>query len=278
MSIQPSQITIKMAITLSYIHVHFGYLITTIMLSIVTWNVRGIMSSAVCLSELFRYTNCDIAVLSEHSLQFLNTLDKNYHIIGTADTNVNVNIETSKFGKGGVAIMYKKTLKFNIKPINCSVSERLVGIEIQCNESYSIFVFSVYLPADSYMQNYKYELNIVEDYVNNYSQFDPVIVAGDFNTSCRVTDLERTNVNKSIIFSDFILRNNIVPVNASRLCDTSFTYIQTRTVLDYFLISEEIAGDVTFCENIPKGTLSLTSDHLPVFLKLSLPYVANSSN
>ncbi|CAC5398172.1 unnamed protein product [Mytilus coruscus] len=93
------------------------------------------------------------------------------------------------------------------------------------------------------MQNYKYEMNIVKDYVNNYSQFDPVIVAGDFNTSCRVTDLERTNVNKSIIFSDFILRNNIVPVNASRLCDTSsFTYIPTRTVLDYLLVSEELSG------------------------------------
>ena len=114
------------------------------MLSLVTWNVRGIMSSSVCLSELFKYTNCDIAVLSEHklfnhSLQFLNTLDNNYHSLGIADTSVN--IETSKCGKGGVAIMYKKTLKFNIKPINCPVSERLLGIEMQCNENYSIFVF-----------------------------------------------------------------------------------------------------------------------------------------
>ncbi|VDI10630.1 Hypothetical predicted protein [Mytilus galloprovincialis] len=129
------------------------------------------------------------------------------------------------------------------------------------------------------MQNYKYELNIVEDYVNNYAKFGPVIVAGDFNTSCRVTDLERTNVNKSIIFSNFILRNNIVPINASSLCDpSSFTFIPTRTVLDYFLVSEELANDVTFCENIPEGTLSLTSDHLPVFLQLSIPFVAYSSN
>ncbi|CAG2209444.1 unnamed protein product [Mytilus edulis] len=240
------------------------------------------MSSSVCLSELFKYTNCDIAVLSEHklfnhSLQFLNTLDNNYHSLGIADTSVN--IETSKCGKGGVAIMYKKTLKFNIKPINCPVSERILGIEIQCNENYSIFVFSVYLPADSNIQNYKYEMNIVEDYVSNFSKFGPVIVAGDFNTSCRVTDLDRTNVNKSIVFSDFMLRNNIIPVNASTLCDaSSFTYIPTRTLLDYFLVSEELAGDVISCENIPEGTLSLTSDHLPVFLKLSIPYVCNSTN
>ncbi|CAG2221397.1 unnamed protein product [Mytilus edulis] len=252
------------------------------MLSLVTWNVRGIMSSSVCLSELFKYTNCDIAVLSEHklfnhSLQFLNTLDNNYHSLGIADTSVN--IETSKCGKGGVAIMYKKTLKFNIKPINCPVSERILGIEIQCNENYSIFVFSVYLPADSNIQNYKYEMNIVEDYVSNFSKFGPVIVAGDFNTSCRVTDLGRTNVNKSIVFSDFMLRNNIIPVNASTLRDaSSFTYIPTRTLLDYFLVSEELAGDVISCENIPEGTLSLTSDHLPVFLKLSIPYVCNSTN
>ncbi|CAG2251232.1 unnamed protein product [Mytilus edulis] len=63
------------------------------------------------------------------------------------------------------------------------------------------------------------------------------------------------------------------------LCDpSSFTFIPTRTVLDYFLVSEELANDVTFCENIPEGTLSLTSDHLPVFLQLSIPCVANSSN
>ncbi|CAC5398246.1 unnamed protein product [Mytilus coruscus] len=122
-------------------------------------------------------------------------------------------------------------------------------------------------------------MNIVEDYVSNYSNFGPVIVATDFNTSCRVTDLERTNVNKSIIFSDFILRNHIIPVNASKLCDiSSFTYIPTRTVLDYFLVSEELAGDVISFENIPEGTLSLTSDHLPVFLELSIPYVGNSTN
>ncbi|CAC5390889.1 SLC5A7 [Mytilus coruscus] len=222
------------------------------MFSLVTWNVRGIMSSTVCLSELFRYTNCDIAVLSEHklfnhSLQFLNTLDNNYHTLGTADTNVN--FETSKCGKGGVAIMYKENIDVQHKTY-----ERLLGIETQCNESYFIFVFSVYLPADSNIQNYKYKLNIVEEYVNNYSQFGPVIVAGVFNTICRIPDLERTYVKKSIIFSDFILRNNIVPVNACRLCDTSsFTYIQTRI-------------------------LSLISDHLPVLLKLSIPYVPNSSN
>ncbi|CAG2244172.1 unnamed protein product [Mytilus edulis] len=99
------------------------------------------------------------------------------------------------------------------------------------------------------------------------------------NTSCRVTDLGRTNVNKSIVFSDFMLRNNIIPVNASTLRDaSSFTYIPTRTLLDYFLVSEELAGDVISCENIPEGTLSLTSDHLPVFLKLSIPYVCNSTN
>ncbi|VDI31056.1 Hypothetical predicted protein, partial [Mytilus galloprovincialis] len=116
----------------------------------------------------------------------------------------------------------------------------------------------------------KYELNIVEDYVSNFSKFGPVIVAGDFNTSGRVTDLDRTNVNKSIVFSDFILRNNIIPVNASTLSGaSSFTYIPTRTLLDYFLVSEELADDVISCENIPEGTLSLTSDHLPVFLKLT---------
>ncbi|CAG2196181.1 PLAT [Mytilus edulis] len=127
-----------------------------------------------CGKEIAIATNTNIKCDS-YIDKLLGGINEKAGTLDIADTSVN--IETSKCGKGGVAIMYKKTLKFNIKPINCPVSERILGIEIQCNENYSIFVFSVYLPADSNIQNYKYEMNIVEDYVSNFSKFGPVIVA-----------------------------------------------------------------------------------------------------
>jgi hypothetical protein len=35
-------------------------------LTVLSWNVRGIMSSTVCLSNLVKATDCDICVISEH--------------------------------------------------------------------------------------------------------------------------------------------------------------------------------------------------------------------
>ena len=51
--------------------------------SILVWNVRGIMSSAICLSKLLEQTSCDVALVNEHKLllhnsSFLKTLSNNY--------------------------------------------------------------------------------------------------------------------------------------------------------------------------------------------------------
>jgi hypothetical protein len=38
-------------------------------LTVLSWNVRGIMSSTVCLSNLVKATDCDICVISEHKIK-----------------------------------------------------------------------------------------------------------------------------------------------------------------------------------------------------------------
>ena len=38
------------------------------LLNILTWNVRGIISSAYCVSKLLDLTDCDFALLCEHKL------------------------------------------------------------------------------------------------------------------------------------------------------------------------------------------------------------------
>lgn len=59
-------------------------------LTVLSWNVRGIMSSTVCLSNLVKATDCDICVISEHKLKprclpYINTIEQGYECISKAD-------------------------------------------------------------------------------------------------------------------------------------------------------------------------------------------------
>lgn len=61
---------------------------------VLTWNVRGAMSSTMCLSSLLDNTKCDIAVISEHKLKnqhngkmYLDTIHNEYFSNVKVDTN-----------------------------------------------------------------------------------------------------------------------------------------------------------------------------------------------
>lgn len=82
------------------------------MVVIMVWNVRGIISSTLCLSSLLDKENCDIAILTEHKLKsdsktYLDSIHSDfYSFVKTDDSDLVQGIGTSyKTGKGGVAIM-----------------------------------------------------------------------------------------------------------------------------------------------------------------------------
>ena len=53
--------------------------------------------------------------------------------------------------------MYKTTLQFAIDHIYETNSERIVGLQIKCKTYEPLFVFGVYLPADSSIDNSREE-------------------------------------------------------------------------------------------------------------------------
>jgi exonuclease III len=63
-------------------------------------------------------------------------------------------------------------------------SERIVGIQINCKTYEPLFVFDVYLPADSSIDNFREELNALDDLYAYYSNYGKVVIAGDLNSSC----------------------------------------------------------------------------------------------
>ncbi len=210
--------------------------------------------------------------LLPHSLNFLDSIDINYTSYAYADTSVN--LETYRCGKGGVAILCRKDIGFNITQLECNQSERIIGVELKTMSNESIFIFSVYLPANNNIDEYKYELNILNDYINFYSQYGYVIIGGDFNTSVSERDLCHTNVYKSAELSDLILNNNnrIIPVNLTNKCSGStYTFTTRKTTLDYVLIDEMLNTCVKSCTVVEEGTLANTSDHLPIIMSIDIP-------
>ena len=125
----------------------FIFIMNTI--SIIDWNVRGIMSSSMCLSNLLIDKNIDIVLINEHKLlpynkSFIDSIDRQFTALTKCDTS------TEQYGmlkcdKAGVSIMYHKRLSKNIEPIEI-YSDRIIGIKLVGFSNKHYFIFSVYLP------------------------------------------------------------------------------------------------------------------------------------
>ena len=245
-------------------------------LSILAWNVRGIMSSTLCLVNLLNETNCDIAIISEHkfkphSLMYMNSIDSRYTAVSKTDslcTDYNCT-----HGKGGISIMYKTSLQFSVEEIHDTNSDRIVGVKLKNNLHGSIFVFGAYLPADSSIDNYRVTLNALDDLYAYYSNYGKVIIAGDLNASCIENNIEYTNYVKSKELQKFIkshslyctFENGTIPFKGPE-----YTFTIKRTMLDYILFDEALVRQVRQYEILPEGSFSSTSDHLPVIALLNI--------
>lgn len=97
-------------------------LLSFAMVVILSWNVRGIMSSTMSLSKLLDQTQCDLAVISEHKLKdnttcinYLNSVHEDYLSFVKVDTDVKLPTYQHFVGKGGVGIMFKRSLQYSIR-------------------------------------------------------------------------------------------------------------------------------------------------------------------
>lgn len=248
--------------------------LTMVNLSVMTWNVRGIMSSTLCLSELLIGHNIDICVISEHklkekSLHYLNSVEKGYKVFSKTDSLPNT--YNAYHGKGGIAIMYKSTLDFYVNEIENIDSERVLGIELKGPTTGSLYVFAAYLPSDESMERYKYEIDILDSLYKYYSNYGNVLLAGDLNASCLNTDIEKSNKSKSKQLCSLIVNNNLLYAPRDiDLIGPSFTYVTKSTMLDYILFSSSLKSNIKCYEILAEGSFSSTSDHLPIITKINI--------
>ena len=205
-------------------------------LSILAWNVRGIMSSTVCLNQLLSINKVDICVLSEHKLKeqslfFLHSIETGYKCI--CKTDLLPYGYNAYHGKGGVALLYKCTLDCQITEISDIESERIVGLEIKHKGKGTLYIFAAYLPADDSIDKYKADVDILDNLYNYYSKFGSVIMAGDLNASYLTKDTGKTNRYKSRYLCRFIDQNNLLsPGNKIDYKGPNYTFTTKESMLD----------------------------------------------
>ena len=83
----------------------------------------------------------------EQQYTFLNSVHSNYSAFTLCDATVG---PSARYGKGGVAIMYKTSCQFTLSPLNIQINDRIVGIQIDSKYLKPIYAFSVYLPSVNY--------------------------------------------------------------------------------------------------------------------------------
>lgn len=253
-------------------------------LNIVSWNVRGIMSSSVCLSNLLEYSNCDIAILSEHKLKhsnanYLDTIHPNYSSFVHLDSETSNATRVSSYprflGKGGISIMFKKDIEMSISEIPDIDSSRLIAVELKRINQRPLYIIGVYLPSENDMQHYLSELSMLETIFNHLCSLGDVILGGDFNASF----IDRSNINlyKAKALKQFISRADLgLPGIDFSTSGSNFTFTTTKTTLDYIMCNKSLRHHINQYHVYEEGSLSSTSDHLPILMVLSVNLKCNA--
>ena len=242
-------------------------------LAVCTFNCEGLKRSNEYTKDILIKNDIDVICLQEtwihsYDIDQLSTFDTNY--FGTGVSGMDSNKITNGRPFGGTAILYKKSLAKYVQYINVSDSRRSCAISIDMDKKY--LIVCVYMPCDkgSNTGNTEYE-DILFDIgcVIEKTQYDHIIICGDFNTS-----FERTN-GQTLALTCFLRTHNLISTWDHVKSKKDYTYINIslnhKSCIDHFCVSANIFAGVT--DNYILYDHDNISSHNPVMLRVS---VANS--
>ncbi len=178
---------------------------TTDSLNIISFNCEGLNRTKDYINEFLTNNKSDIVGLQEtwtidQNLYQLGNIHPCYLFSGKSGVDSSSDILVGR-PKGGVAILYKKSIAKYVKCIDIA-SNRACGIIIQTEPNYNVAIICTYMPCDSYSNTHVSDifvetLDAIEHAINE-NTCDAYILCGDFNTS-----FHRDNAQTRFL-SDFI--------------------------------------------------------------------------
>lgn len=241
-------------------------LLIIIMLTISTWNVRGIMSSTQKLIELLPDT--DIFVITEHwlctkNLTYLDKLHDDFKVVALPTEEIGQYYR----GSGGVAVFYRSSL--------CKVSTlqnefpNIMAVKILVRDLEPIILIATYFPSTTRTDDtYDTFCENVFDVYDRYSAENICIIIGDMNADIVCKNPSR----RDLVLKHRIEQRNIVATLMIKPHEHYITYrskdMSRTSTLDYILIPEIIRGAVK--RHIVNDKIDfLISDHLPITAALA---------
>ena len=231
-------------------------------LNIISYNVKGFKPRNYDYLE-YLFNRTDILLIQEswlyeHEHDKVSNILRNSCCLGVSAMR---NDEIGHIGRpfGGCLILYKRTIKLPIYPINTS-SDRICAAKID-TESVKILLISIYMPCtdnstDSCSQ-YDDVLAELSAVIQIYDDFN-IIIGGDFNV-----DFNKINSNRNKLLN-FLASESLINVGAF-FNNFNYTFESSnghRSCIDHFISSENAINSISGYEVLYDGTN--LSDHYPI--------------
>ncbi|XP_033761517.1 uncharacterized protein LOC117343283 [Pecten maximus] len=244
-------------------------------LTLLTWNARGISSSAACIGHLLSMPEyqSDIVILSEANLcaanvDILDRIHERYYGIPRTSNDVSPELLRHK-----VVALIKKDLFYSVSiPDNVS-TDRLIAVQLHTDDTEVITILGVYMPSNNNLQEYDLILQQLRDAYSYYSRSGKVILCGDFNARINENPHYPVLKHKSSAIKEVIADLNLIPLNFLSSCKGyRYTFVPSQTTLDYILTDKTFAYNyVNYCEIFSTPESDISSDHLPIICTFNMP-------
>ena len=236
-------------------------------------------------------SSADILCLQEHHLcneikEFLSTINTDFDA-NVVLCNENDNNLESKLRKGGIAILWKKSLGYCISDVVLGfTTDRIMGICVQSKNVMPLYIFNVYMPTTNLsIDDYRDHISMLQLVYDEFSQRGHIIIMGDFNAQlgpdCGVRSGPRQSIRGNQLY-EFILYNDAFSLVTDSICTGPvFTYgcdSSTPSQIDHIIIHRSMLYTIKCC-NVDNYITCNTSDHLPVSVTLrrDIPHYESSS-
>ena len=191
---------------------------------------------------------------------------------------------------GGVSIICRNNPHIVYNEVEI-LSDRVVAITVSNANSIMCVIVSAYLPFFKHGDLIQTDLFVetvdaLQCLVDKYSAACPVYIMGDLNVQlprnpAGNTWYRRRGFNEQRVMYDFIIGNDMVITDHVHSQNVQYTYFcdsnNTRTWIDHCISpASALLSMVKSCRILPYEP-SNVSDHLPITIKLHLPYTCPGS-
>ena len=163
----------------------------------------------------------------------------------------------------------------HITPISNLTHDRICGVRVPLQDGRTLFVYSVYLPAQGSSDDFRYVLDEIYDIVYNDNPNEMCMICGDFNGDVGYLCGPRSTRQPSkqgIIIANFLNEMGLFPAN---LCSNAIGPINTfkggmgSSTLDYIAVPTCLRDSLSSCEVLDDHIMN-TSDHLAIKASLAI--------